>query len=111
MRILLFRGNFSWDGENTHNGLICWCHIEPGDFDKIKTVIRKVKQRKRMNENVILVPFAHLDNSAMFYDSAKLCFEELVKEFTGSIFAPFGVEKELILSVAADDTAVKFLTI
>lgn len=111
MRILLFRGSFSWDGKNTHNGLICWCHIQSGDNEKIHQVIRKVKLKKRMLEKVILVPFAHLDKSSMTYDSAKDCYEKLTKEFQDSISAPFGLEKELILRVPADDTAVKFINI
>ena len=104
MRILLFRGNFSWDGSNTYNGLIAWCHIHKYDtLLSIQNAAKKISIRMNLKEDVILIPFGCLDerSTTMNFDDAKNLFEEFKIKFPKAISMPFSESKEIHLNVAS----------
>jgi hypothetical protein len=64
MKILFFRGSFIWD-ENALvacKGLICFCHVEVGDFIKINTIANLIYEKKKEGDEIVLVPFPYLDD-------------------------------------------------
>jgi len=66
MRILLFRGTFSPNRKNHHTGLICCCHVYHGDLTKINSVVIALsKQRKSLEERIIIIPFSRLGKPEM----------------------------------------------
>lgn len=110
MKILTFRGVFSWDKENPQAGLICWCHVQPGDNSKVERIARIIKSKRKSGEKIIIVPFAHLSHKIMDSSPAKDFFNHLIKSLPeGTVLKPFGISKELNLEVPPDDSAVKFL--
>ncbi|MDD3711417.1 MAG: threonyl-tRNA synthetase editing domain-containing protein [Patescibacteria group bacterium] len=114
MRLIVFNGKFGHLQENINQGLVALCHFEPEDDEKI---IFKVAEKliKLTNDNLILVPFAHLFEKVAEKPLAKNFFESLIakcKELDNNkniISIPFGVEKEFFLYAPADDEAIKFM--
>jgi len=113
MRVLTFRGRYSYQPGQVFTGLVCFCHFEAKDTsEKIKLVAREITSQVS-SEEIILVPFSHLHESVLNDQEAKNFFGELggmVLEISQQkpIMIPFGVTKELHLDVEADDSAVRF---
>lgn len=113
MRILTFKGIYSYKKENEFSGFICFCHFE--SKDKTDTLKKAVKELKECwnNLDIIIVPFAHLSEDAMKKELANnmfIKFQEIIKQESSRQpkIAPFGVVKELHLDILADDTNIKF---
>jgi hypothetical protein len=113
MRILTFRGDFSYQPKEVFLGFICFCHFEKKDtLKKIKIIAKKINLFS-LGDKIILVPFSHLYEDILNKEDAFKLFVELeksLKEISRKeiIVIPFGVAKELHLNVKKDDTAVKF---
>ncbi len=113
MRVLTFRGRYSYQPGQVFTGLVCFCHFEAKDTsEKVKLVAREIASQIS-SEEIILVPFSHLHESVLSDQEAKNFFEglgELILEISQKkvVMIPFGVTKELHLNVEADDSAVRF---
>jgi len=113
MRSIIFKGKFGHLKENTNEGTIVFCHFEPEDNEKIIFQAAK-KFADITDDNLILVPFAHLFEKSADKEDAKNFFESLVtkcNEFKKQtvVVIPFGVEKEFFLYAPAKNSAIKFM--
>lgn len=124
MKILFFRGEFSSNGKNFNEGLICFCHIDKDDTKQsVSEAIFCIQKRRKpgsnsggkklLEENVVLVPFSCLDekNTTMYFSEARTLFKELVKGVTHSTATPFVSDNELMLHVSHVDSYVRFVKI
>jgi len=99
MRMQIVRGSFCWDGENFHNGLVCLCHAQPGDFssedgvkeDLIPQLGHEIYSRRINGEKIIFVPFTGLDvrQCTLRCDAAIGLFWLFSQKFPEFIHVPF----------------------
>ncbi|MFH1947441.1 MAG: methyltransferase domain-containing protein [Candidatus Magasanikbacteria bacterium] len=99
--------------DKIYNGLVALCHFEPfDDVDGIKK-LTTVLIKKANNKQIILVPFAHLHDKVAPVTEANNLFNILINKvkikYPNTEFAPFGVEKELNISIDKKDALVSFL--
>ncbi len=113
MRVLTFRGRYSYQPGQVFTGLVCFCQFEVKDTsEKIRLVSKEIISQAS-NQEIILVPFSHLHENVLNDQEARKLFGELgdvILEVSQQkpIMIPFGVTKELHLDVEADDSAVRF---
>ena len=111
MRILMFRGSFSPNGEENYNGLICLCHIHKTDTDQtINTAVSKIAVHMNLREQVVVAPFSCLDekNTTMYFDEANAFFKRFALKMPGTVFLPLKYS-EIQLSVKPPNDFVKFI--
>ena len=103
MKALVFDGKFSYRKNEVFSGLIVFCHIEPLDSTETMLKASRVLIGKAGRRRIILVPFAHLDYKVAYPQKAGILFENLFDQIFLShpalIKIPFGIKKELNLSV------------
>jgi len=112
MRILRFNGKFGYTKEKIYSGCILFCNFENKDNINIfKKVVNKFSKTKE--ENIVIVPFAHLSEDKVDKEKASTFFESFLKEFKKTqkniIIKPFGVETEFYLSAPANNDAISFV--
>lgn len=113
MRMLFFRGTFSPGGENTYNGLICFCHVHKTDTDQtINTAVQKIAVHLNRGEEVILAPFSCLDDKSttMNFDEAEAFFNRFIMKMPGAILVPLKYP-EIHLQIVPPSDFVKFIEI
>ncbi len=113
MRVLYFAGEFAWKKNEQHTGLVYFCHVEVGDNTFVRRKFRQaVKRQNKEKKKIILVPFAHLDcqkaENSVAADFFHFILQDL-REYFEVVMVPFGVEKELHLSVSSGSNNVKFI--
>lgn len=114
MKILFFRGSLSWDKGNYHQGLICFCHFLLNDTkETIKKASSKIMTRKKIGEDIIILPFCFLDKreNSLQQSEIKFFFEALVEGLEDCIIAPFDNKKELHLHVGSSLNYVQFIEV
>jgi hypothetical protein len=125
MRILFFRGSFSWDGENTHTGLICLCHLHKEDDSRTLEVAKSKIQNRLLfqsagaygidsgYERAVLIPFSCLDkkDNVMDFLKANSFFKKLGESIPDSISMPFASSKEIHLDMADMGSYVQYIEV
>ncbi len=113
MKILSFQGTYSYNKKQTYKGLVALCHFEPFDDINLVTSVSLALQKKAGQKQIILVPFVHLYDKVAPPKEAKKLFDALLNKtkllHINVEAAPFGVEKELNISVAKQDSLISFL--
>ncbi len=113
MRILTFKGKYSYRPEESFLGFICFCHFEAKDTSKKFEIIAEEINTYSSGQKIILVPFSHLHESVLPKENAQKLFvefEKVLERISGQKISAvlFGVSKELNLNIEKDDTAIKF---
>jgi hypothetical protein len=126
MRILAFRGNFSWDGEKFHEGLICFCHFHQSDDEKTIQVAKERIEARLLpfvggggyiqaptTETAVLVPFSCLDkkDTTPSFLGAHDLFKKLGESIPDSVSMPFASSKEIHLNVMDNGSYVQFIEV
>lgn len=113
MRILTFNGKYSYRKDEEFIGIVCFIHFEPKDAEETAKKAIKTLLEEFRGQSLGLVPFAHLYEAVLDNEKAQELFEfmkEIVDTETGenTFVAPFGISKDLRLSVTSDDSFVRF---